>query len=685
MSTHIHVMHRIMGWVAWIALALGLLLGSTAHSQPASISFQSGVPAAPINVGAAYTGEIGSTQVFYYVIARFPGGTTQPSAVAIANNTVGIPNLSASNTVTITWAGVTGATGYDVVRASTNGFPATPCTCAVVLNTTNLSATDTGAALSQFPSAGVPAIQPAMATFSVDNTSYTTPYINVLLVQNSLRLALAPRTWTSGNCVQIGTDGNLADAGASCTGGSANGVTAAGTLTADLPVIGAGAKAVAVGTRSGNTTAYVTTTGTQTNGRCVEIDSNGNHVAAAAGCGASGGGDVTGPASSTADAVVLFNGLTGKIIKDSTVLLPVGSLVGTGQSNTWSTGTQDMSAVTAFILKTAAGFAPTAAGSAGYNSSNGRMVYGNGSATRTVANQGATSVSGECAQYDANGALASIGAACGTVTGSSLTANLPVIGAGGNAVSVGTRSGNTTQYVTTTGTQTSGRCVEIDANGNHIAASGTCASGGGSTSGNYISVNGSDYFGGDFFAVTRPTSAGSFAWTNQGGATLDTSTGAFSFFFPKTSGNSVRMYLQSTPSAPYTYRFAMKSFQIFSNNQRCGVGWRESATDKISGVVFSRGETLKVSRWATQTSVPTDTFSNTAYALNGALYWITLSRSGSTLTYSIGVDAITLFTLVSEAMTGPFTTAPDQIGIICDNDSGGNWDNVLSIFAINIS
>jgi hypothetical protein len=59
-----------------------------------------------------------------------------------------------------------------------------------------------------------------------------------------------------------------------------------------------------------------------------------------------------------------------------------------------------------------------------------------------------------------------------------LTANLPVIGGGaGVAPSVGTRSGNTTAFVTTTGTQTSGNCVSIDASGNHIANGAACASG----------------------------------------------------------------------------------------------------------------------------------------------------------------------------------------------------------------
>lgn len=61
-----------------------------------------------------------------------------------------------------------------------------------------------------------------------------------------------------------------------------------------------------------------------------------------------------------------------------------------------------------------------------------------------------------------------------------LTANLPVIGGGaGVAPTVGTRSGNTTAFVTTTGTLTSGDCVKIDASGNFIANGSACGSGSG--------------------------------------------------------------------------------------------------------------------------------------------------------------------------------------------------------------
>lgn len=56
-----------------------------------------------------------------------------------------------------------------------------------------------------------------------------------------------------------------------------------------------------------------------------------------------------------------------------------------------------------------------------------------------------------------------------------LPANSPVIGGGaGVAPAVGTRSGNSTVFVTTAGAQTSGNCVSIDASGNHIANGSAC-------------------------------------------------------------------------------------------------------------------------------------------------------------------------------------------------------------------
>jgi hypothetical protein len=63
----------------------------------------------------------------------------------------------------------------------------------------------------------------------------------------------------------------------------------------------------------------------------------------------------------------------------------------------------------------------------------------------------------------------------------SFTSGTPLIGNGGSAISQGTVSGNTTEFVTTTGTLTSGHCVDIDSHGNFIDSGAACSAGGSGT------------------------------------------------------------------------------------------------------------------------------------------------------------------------------------------------------------
>ena len=82
--------------------------------------------------------------------------------------------------------------------------------------------------------------------------------------------------------------------------------------------------------------------------------------------------------------------------------------------------------------------------------------------------------------YCVAGVWTAMGTGSGAVTtGVTLTADLPVIGAGGSAVAVGTRSGNTTKYGTVSGSLTSGNCIKSDANGNLVDHGGTCGGSGG--------------------------------------------------------------------------------------------------------------------------------------------------------------------------------------------------------------
>lgn len=79
-----------------------------------------------------------------------------------------------------------------------------------------------------------------------------------------------------------------------------------------------------------------------------------------------------------------------------------------------------------------------------------------------------------------------------------LTANAPVIGGGAGAVvSVGSRSGNTTVFATTSGALVSGNCLKADASGN-VVDQGSACGGSGSPGGSNTQVqyNNSSSFGG---------------------------------------------------------------------------------------------------------------------------------------------------------------------------------------------
>lgn len=227
---------------------------------------------------------------------------------------------------------------------------------------------------------------------------------------------------------------------------------------------------------------------------------------------ASGLGDVIGPSSAVNNNIVTFNGITGKLIKDSGIPISqvaaaitglTGDCTATGpgtvpctlatvNANTGAFGSstaipnfttnakgQILAAGTNVVIAPAGTLSGAALNTTILTSSLTTFLspittgVWNGT-TIAVARGGtgiATGTSGGVLAFTAAGTLASSGA---------LTANLPVIGGGaGVAPGVGTRSGNTTAFATVTGAMTSGDCVSIDGSGNLVAAGGACTTGGG--------------------------------------------------------------------------------------------------------------------------------------------------------------------------------------------------------------
>ena len=125
-----------------------------------------------------------------------------------------------------------------------------------------------------------------------------------------------------------------------------------------------------------------------------------------------------------------------------------------------------------------------------------------------------------------------------TTNASALTANLPVIGAGGQATAVGTRTGNTTQFASWTGATTAARCVDTDANGNLQVTGADCGSGG------------SGAAGASLFSTTGSTTVTATSPTTLIGTTTGSTTVAANTF---TAGQVLQIVAQgyySTPATP---------------------------------------------------------------------------------------------------------------------------------------
>lgn len=154
-------------------------------------------------------------------------------------------------------------------------------------------------------------------------------------------------------------------------------------------------------------------------------------------------------------------------------------------SSTSALGSSSALTANAIVLGGGVGSAPGPMGSLGTTTT---LLHGNASGSPTFSAVDLTA--------DTTGLLP---VASGGTGAGSFTANAPLIGAGTSAVTVGSKSGNTTVFGTTSGSLTSGDCVQFDASGNLVDAGAACGTGGGGTPGGtsgQVQYNNSGAFGG---------------------------------------------------------------------------------------------------------------------------------------------------------------------------------------------
>lgn len=324
--------------------------------------------------------------------------------------------------------------------------------------------------------------------------------------------------------------------------------------------------------------------------------------------GGGGSGDVVGPASSTNNAIALYDGTTGKLLKGSTTLLPTGALAGVGQANTYTTGLQNFSSAT-LILPIGGFFAPVATGEIGWNANIKRLVVGDLTASaKTLAVQGTASpTANDCVKFDADGLLVTAGAPCAS---------------GGTTVS---------------------------------AASP------------YVTVGGSLF--GPIYTVTNPSSP-SWAWVNQNNATLTTTNNAQTLCALGTGGSvSVNMRMVSTPATPWTVTAMVVMDVTNASLPRVGLAMRESGTGKIITTGAASMTEFYTENWSSATAFANTAITTTVGASAGFKF-MRMSDNGTNVKLSYSYDGIGWIDYYDFSRTNYFTTAPNQFGFFVMNNSG---------------
>jgi hypothetical protein len=175
-----------------------------------------------------------------------------------------------------------------------------------------------------------------------------------------------------------------------------------------------------------------------------------------------------------------------------------------------------------------------------------------------------------------------------------------------------------------------------------------------------------------------PVPQSSWSWTNQGTANITTTGGMLYMQVTSASGDNLRLYEQAIPSTPFTIT-ALIIPQLDSGTKPgmfCGISFRESATNKTVTYSYQPitaaapyGSVVRLDVWTNLTTFSGNVALNDIVATSPVL--LTVTDSGTTLTASWSSDGLINHVIPtgSTTISGSFTTAPNDIGLVMDANS----------------
>jgi hypothetical protein len=182
-------------------------------------------------------------------------------------------------------------------------------------------------------------------------------------------------------------------------------------------------------------------------------------------------------------------------------------------------------------------------------------------------------------------------------------------------------------------------------------------------------VSGADFYGPNYKLV--PFSSTGFAWVNQGGATETVSGGVARLVGPKTGSQNLRQRVKTQPSTPYTLTVFFTMQMERSNNHDVGIHFRESGTGKIAAIRLSFG-ILKITTGTDAWAADVGTSSDAWEILHRSPMWLRLTNDGTDLTWQYSFDGVHFSIVATRAKTADFTTAPNQIGYVVNEQGNAN-------------
>lgn len=167
--------------------------------------------------------------------------------------------------------------------------------------------------------------------------------------------------------------------------------------------------------------------------------------------------------------------------------------------------------------------------------------------------------------------------------------------------------------------------------------------------------NSSDYY--YLPTITRP-SLTTWAWVNQGSATLTSSNGIETIIAPANAVPHLKIRTTSLPATPYTITARLTGTTPTINYIRMGIGLRESATGKLRTICTSSGLNLAVETWTDAVTYGGAVKQFTFYRAGDL--WLKIYNDGTNITWSYSGDGIYFDPVDVAVKANGFTTAADQ-------------------------